>query len=327
MFLFDVWVPFIVLIILVVVLIIVMVLVTPPSQNPANNTAAQNPSNNIPIVLQSKPGETTSEIINKQPVKGPQEGPQPVDRDVILPKDTLVVDYHEHLESHNIVIPAAKINLFVEYYLCANESRQEEIDFVISHNLRLSNLDHIYIVVHNIQERISLRKLINNNNNTHNTVIMIANPRPTYGELFHIINYYAGADDINILTNSDIAFDRSIEIAKKLRPDEALALSRYNLSEYILPLRGEIEPETKWTQDAWIIRGKAAKRLENINFTTGLLRCDSRLAYILVKAGYKVFNPCYNIYLYHAHKSAIRNYTQTDILPGKGAFVPGCSWI
>lgn len=250
-------------------------------------------------------------------------------RALIFHKETITLDHHEQISPHSAVLPAEQINLFMEYYLTKNEFRQKEIDFVLITNLQQKNLDHLYIIVHNKAEEAKVNSLSSILRESHTTpnIILISNPRPTYGELFRIINQYAREDDINILANSDIAFDETIAAVKRLRSNEAVALSRYNLQEYTLPLRGELESETKWTQDVWIIRGKAPGILEKVDFTTGILRCDNRIAHILVEAGYKVFNPCHNICIYHAHKSAIRNYTQDDILPGKGAFVPGCHWL
>lgn len=171
--------------------------------------------------------------------------------------------------------------------------------------------------------------------------IRIKNPRPTYGEIFRLIDRYNGDDDVNIFCNSDIAFDASIGLVRRLHPDEAVALTRWNVDKYSLPLNGRLENDPKWTQDTWIIRGPVDPALFNVSFGTGLLRCDNRIAYILSEEiGYKVFNPCHTLKSFHVHKSNIRNYTPVNvgkihpsdypkhnIVEGNGSYILPSVWL
>lgn len=231
--------------------------------------------------------------------------------------------------------PASTINVFMEYYKSKHAARQREIDFVLVNNSRLVTIDHLYIIVHNDEEANAVYHL------TQNCIpIQIHDARPSYGRLFSIINQYTGDDDINILANSDIAFDTSIAQVRKMRTDEAIALSRWNVEQYKLPLRGRLQYNPKWTQDTWIFRGRINPILEEIEFSTGLLRCDNRIAYIIARdAGYNLFNPCWSIRTYHVHMSGLRNYQshivslihpddrpKYNIVGGDGAYVPPCYW-
>jgi hypothetical protein len=255
----------------------------------------------------------------------------------------ITIDDYKTVETHHTVEPCDKINLFVEYYLCKSVERQNEIDFVLKNNYNQKAIDHLYIIVHNDDEYIRVSSLIVIDKKRA-SIILIDNPRPTYGEIFSLIDSYLTRDDeINILCNSDIAFDETINYCRKLRVTEALALTRWNVEKEIydhILLNGSLQSEPKWTQDTWIVKGRPHSALKKISFSTGLLRCDNKIAYILAKeCGYTVFNPCKSIKTYHIHKSGIRNYKEIDVsrlhpskyteygvVEGIGAFVPGIVW-
>lgn len=239
----------------------------------------------------------------------------------------VIIPYYKRLSSHTNITPSNTINLFVEYYLTKDSERQKEIDFVFSTNFNEISIDKIYVIIHNDNEEERIQKIYSTKHLNQMIIIKINNLRPTYGELYSLIDEYSNDDDINILANSDIVFDKSIDKVRKLRKDEAIVLSRWNIKEYQYPFNGVLEGNPKNTQDVWIIRNKPHPILKKINFTTGLLRCDNRLAYILSReAHYKVFNPCLDIKTYHVHKSGVRNYSRQNMIPGIRGFVPACNW-
>lgn len=218
---------------------------------------------------------------------------------------------------HTDTPPSSKINLFIEYYQPKDEVRKQEIDFVFKHNISLPEIDQMYIIVHSEKELQAISQMIPKSRNKFIKIVVVSESRPTYGQLYSIIDKYTLDDDINVLSNSDIAFDSTISTCRRLRKEEALALARWNLKEYQLPLTGTLERNPRGSQDVWVVRGHPHLILKKIDFTTGVPYCDQRLAYILSEeAKYKLFNPCYTIKIYHAHKSDIRYYGHDERVEG-----------
>jgi hypothetical protein len=174
------------------------------------------------------------------------------------------------------------IRLFYNYYEDKNKTRKKEVDFCLQ-----KNLENPYI----------------------NVIIIETAEKPTYNMFFEKINDITKDDDINIICNSDIFFDDTINLINNMKQKEVYALSRWDwINENNIKLFNRQD-----SQDTWIIKGKA----ENIvgNFTLGKRGCDNRIAYEFKNAGYKISNPSLSIKTYHVHNSGIRNYTHHDSVP------------
>ena len=118
------------------------------------------------------------------------------------------------------------------------------------------------------------------------------NGRTTYSSIFSYINSVSYKQDVNIIANSDIYFDETIELAKYIKPNECYALCRQEMPQNY---KGG-------SQDVWIFRGRIRPTLK-ANFPIGFPGCDNRLAFVIDKAGYEVKNPCEQILCWHNHKS------------------------
>lgn len=175
------------------------------------------------------------------------------------------------------------INLFYNYYKDKNPLRQIEIDYCFFTNLNNSKLN---VIILNIESKL------------------------TYDYYFNQINKISMDDDINIICNSDIYFDESIENISKIKHDECYALLRYEDQG-----SGNIKfKERPDSQDSWIFRGK----IKNVigNFELGVAGCDNKIAYNVQAAGYKVLNPARDVKSFHLHNSNVRNYNPRKPLPG-----------
>lgn len=178
------------------------------------------------------------------------------------------------------------INLFTNYYQDKNPIRQKEIDHCLMKNLC----------------NISL-----------NTIVINSQDRLTFKFFFDRINLVSSDSDVNIVANSDIYFDHTIDIVEKMGPEQCYALSRWDVT---------IDGSAKHyisadSQDTWIFKGKIKSNLFS-DFNLGYRGCDNRLAFELNKAGYKVTNPSVTIKSYHVQNSNVRNYNMTDqfLVPG-----------
>lgn len=180
-----------------------------------------------------------------------------------------------------------KIRLFYNYYVDENAQRRKEIDFCLKQNI---------------------------NNPLIDTIVLESEINPTFDFFIEKINLLSNEDDINIICNSDIFLDDTIQLVKNIKKKEFYALSRYdwnNNSSSFFDMAN--------SQDTWIFRGK----VDNVsaNFQLGKLGCDNRIAHEFKMAGYTVTNPSKSIKTYHVHNSNIRRYTEKERINGTYLFI------
>lgn len=180
------------------------------------------------------------------------------------------------------------INLYINSFKTDNPDRQKEFDYCLKKNEDNPFIDHIYF-------------LESEQNDLFN--------RPTFSDFFKAMSP-AG---VNIISNSDIYFDETIQLANQIKQREAWALTRWErveeydkrqskMVEVIMYFNRRNPAATpKFSQDTWIMRGKP--NIEDANFGLGINGCDNRIAWILKVNGYNVRNPSYSIRCIHVHKT------------------------
>jgi len=180
------------------------------------------------------------------------------------------------------------IHLYTTFYNDKNLERQEELVTCIN-----NNIENHYIAtftVFNEADSIPIKspKLRE----------IIIKKRPTYNDFIEFINAHTTEDDIHIIANTDIYFDKNIEVLKHINlKDTCLALSRWDTADTIKPKLYNHND----SQDVWVFKGPIKENL-SANFPLGVPRCDNRLLYELEKAEYMVLNPAFSIKSYHIHK-------------------------
>jgi hypothetical protein len=121
--------------------------------------------------------------------------------------------------------------------------------------------------------------------------------RLTYADAFGIANAPHWARGAFVLANSDIEFDRSVELAEEV-PEGALWCVT----------RTEANGEHPWkpddSQDAWIFRPPLKPFTSG--FKLGVPGCDNRIAFEAKRAGLVLGNPGRRIRALHNHASAVR---------------------
>lgn len=185
------------------------------------------------------------------------------------------------------------INLFTGYFKTTNKDRQKELDYCLSLNQYNPLIDNIFTF----------------------------KDRFTYQDFF--LNTLDYPDDINILANGDIYFE-NLELALNIDYRECYALTRWEISNgQIVPFevchQYNREAKAKHSQDVWIFKG-SVKDVRG-DFYLGQPGCDNKIAYELLKVGYRVTNPSLDIKCIHVHKETSRNYTLPDRVP------PPYKWI
>ena len=181
-----------------------------------------------------------------------------------------------------------QIHLYTTYYNEVNNYRKDELLTCLKNNI--SNKAISKIIVFNEADSIPIKspKLRE----------IIIKKRPTYNDFIEFINAHTTEDDINIIANTDIYFDKNIEVLKHINlKDTCLALSRWDTADTIKPKLYNHND----SQDVWVFKGPIKENL-SANFPLGVPRCDNRLLYELEKAEYMVLNPAFSIKSYHIHK-------------------------
>jgi len=192
------------------------------------------------------------------------------------------------------------IKLYITFYNEKKDLRRQELFNCLEFNCENPNIDSITI----LNEGHPLDSF----NNSKIKEIPISQ-RPEYNDFIQIINKNSGEDDIHIIANTDIYFDKNLSVLKKLNlENKCLALSRWDMLD-----NGKAKLYNHHdSQDVWIFKGKVKTSL-NTDFPLGVPRCDNRLMFELEKAGYRVLNPAFSIKAYHIHEGQRKKvYTETD---------------
>lgn len=219
-------------------------------------------------------------------------------------------DYAITPNSYYSLNKPVNILLYTNYYIDPVEARDKEIKKCFNENISNPQIDHIICFIDsNISKPYDSPKI----------TYIYTQTRPTYNVFFDCMRFFSGNNDINILANSDIYFDSSIDLLRhKLHHNSCIALTRweFNGGNYAI----EVGPDS---QDTWIFKGHPLIDLK-FNFTLGKAGCDNRLAYELGRIGYNVINPVKTIKSIHCHSSGIRRYSrhQNDVIPGPYELVP-----
>jgi len=193
------------------------------------------------------------------------------------------------------------------YYDEKNIERRNEYDICIQKNIDSKLFDEIIVLVEGAETK--LPKFAKN------LVVLYQFERPTFRDLFTIINERTSPTDINCIQNSDIYFDDSLLLVETQdMTNVCWALSRWDVDG-----NGN---SAHWvaidSQDAFIFQGPIKQAaVDNSYFSPGIPGCDNRLCFILNEAGYDVINPSKSIKAYHLHNSNIRNYDENNKVLGE----------
>lgn len=204
-----------------------------------------------------------------------------------------------------------KINLFTTIFISSNKKRNFEQETSLNKNISNKYIDKIYLFseddVDTIKSAFDIIK-------SDKVEIINLTARPKF---LNIINYINSKEyfkyDINVIANSDIFFDKTIELSKEIDSNEMYALTRWD--------KVEEKKNNKFTifntinsQDSWFFKGHIKQGIY-CDFYFGILGCDNRFAYECYKVGYNVRNPSLSVRSMHEHMSEYRTYSKDNIIP------------
>ena len=135
-------------------------------------------------------------------------------------------------------------------------------------------------------------------------------------ELFALCKH----DHINVIANSDIYFDETLELAQGILPRQVYALSRWDKEGIAL-----VPYHKKDSQDAWIVLGEVPHL--SAPFQMGVPGVDNALVHSLRMYGMTVTNPCKSIRAIHVHESAYRTYGEGRGKPKPYRYAPPYGFV
>lgn len=208
-----------------------------------------------------------------------------------------------------------RILLFCQYYRCRDPERQQEIDRCLQANLNHPLIDRAVLMVEPDAPPLPPATCAVE-------TIPLAR-RLTYRDWLQRLASEEAV--IGVLINADIELEEGWERLREVlaQPDQALALSRYNINH--TSDDSSLNQYPHWTQDTWAIRSDAAITASLLNASgipLGAPGCDNRIAHVLWSHGFVLKNPCYQLRSLHHHQQQQRTYDmEVDRLYGAAAYV------
>lgn len=209
------------------------------------------------------------------------------------------------------------MNIFTSYFHHADPQRREEFKFCLEKNLANEHIKKVIV----LDESGAIPFPIE-----HDKLIRINSKRPTYHDFFQLTKDYP--NDINIITNSDIFFDETIEKAKGIQAKTAYCITRHELREgravpfeaAHTPRGGKSTVDAAWSQDVWVFKGFADVKdcetvratntntngIDVIKFWLGIGGCDNIICKRIKFSGYQLKNPYQHIRCIHHHQTPDR---------------------
>lgn len=196
------------------------------------------------------------------------------------------------------------IHLIVQYYRCADAARQAEIDTCLR-----NNLENLYIsVVHLLtEEQFDLSDFPSNDK----VVQTVIGERLTFERAFR----YANESDpdgqrVWVLSNADIYFDETLQFVEWQNFDGVVyALTRHDVQPD--GLTKLVDPVfAHGSQDSWFFRSLRQITTMFASFRLGIPGCDNRIAYELLRCGYRVVNPAKKLRCNHLDLTKVVNVAE-----------------
>jgi len=187
------------------------------------------------------------------------------------------------------------IRLFTTIFPVESDLRRTEYESCLEFNLACPFIDEICLLKEGSVSMLPSSDKIQ---------VRQVRARPTFQDYFEWASELAHDTDISIIANSDIFFDRQLELFNywNLPCNSVIALARWDVhSDGNCRLYDRND-----SQDAWVFKGP----LRNVqaDFPVGVPRCDNRFLYELKRAGYEVINPAFSVRAYHLHDGQRSEY-------------------
>lgn len=178
--------------------------------------------------------------------------------------------------------------LITEYWKSPSDIRNTEVLNCIKDNVASGLFNEIYVLT---EDKNLYLDGVN---------IIKSDVRCTFQLAIDFINSITSEIDINIIANSDIQFDATINLIEAIQGNEYVCLTRYENGKII----SHKNKPSVVAQDVWCFRGII--RIQNVDFYFGQPGCDNVFCYLAEAHDYKIKNWSLDIKTHHKHESKIR---------------------
>jgi hypothetical protein len=184
-----------------------------------------------------------------------------------------------------------KIRLYTTYYEEKDIARKSEYLLALKMNIENKAIGEINILIETGVARPFKSSKVN---------YVDILKRPTFQDFINLSNLNDDNESVNVISNTDIYFNNSIELAKYVKKGQLFSLNRWNLEK-----GDKISFFAKYsTGDTWIYKGKFG--IQGLDYNLGQLGCDNRFLHDVKRFGYSVSNPSLSILSFHVHFSMVR---------------------
>ena len=206
--------------------------------------------------------------------------------------------------------------LLTQYFVHPVTKRAREIRQCLKNNLLCASLDRVVLL-----NESNLSYEWSSMRNSDKVQQEVIGHRLSYADLLRYTLEKVPANTIVVYANADIYCNDTLRnLYSVSMKDKLFALLRWDEGEKgaeDLKLFGP-RPDS---QDAWIVDSDSVKArtwdLSTFEYKLGTAGCDNRMTADMFGMRFLVSNPCHTIQTIHIHRTEIRNYNRTDIVPAK----------
>jgi hypothetical protein len=212
-------------------------------------------------------------------------------------------------------VPPPQIWLLTQYFVHDVTKRAKEIRQCLKNNMACKWLDRIVL----LNEK-DLKYEWSGSKGSEKIEQKVIGTRLTYKDLLKHTFDNIPPNTIVIYANADIYCNDTLKQLYSVKMEDALfALLRWD--EQSGPEDLKLFGPRPDSQDAWICKSEAIQKRtwtwDSFNYKLGTAGCDNRFTGDMFGMRFAVSNPCQTIQTVHIHKTAIRNYNPTDIVPAR----------
>lgn len=237
----------------------------------------------------------------------------------IVMKDALTESRLAQLTSLGVRISSdstpPQIWWITQYFVHKVTKRAKEIRQCLKNNMTCSAIDKIVLL-----NETDLAYEWSGSRGSEKVHQEIIRTRLTYMDLLKYTYEKVPPNTIVVFANADIYCNRTLELLTSVNMNDKLfALLRYD--EGSGPEDIKLFGPRPDSQDAWIMLSDSVKSRTwdwpAFQYKLGIAGCDNRFTGDMFAMRFLVSNPCQSIQTIHLHRTEIRDYVKTDILPAK----------
>jgi len=208
-----------------------------------------------------------------------------------------------------------QIWLLTQYFIHSVTKRAKEVRQCLKNNMACPYIDKIVLL-----NESDLKYEWSGAKGSEKIVQEILKTRLTYRDLLKYTYDKVPPNTIVIYANADIYCNDTLRHLYSVSlEDKLFALLRWDEQESADDLK--IFGPRPDSQDAWICLSDSVKsrdwKWDTFSYKLGTAGCDNRFTGDMFGMRFAVSNPCHTIQTVHVHKTAIRNYNPTDIVPAR----------